>query len=161
MIKTSTKLRRAFKSLGIELTKKNRSLYKFEFAHIYMLLSVDEELKRFAIVTPAIDIAASLNKLMFEAIIESLEKTYENYSGYWNDGLPFVSSPHCSIADPGDGSTDWLLQQLKDVINAFAFVEVWIYVLSNPEHLKAMGLPELAEELSEINKTNKRSANII
>ena len=160
MIKTSTKLRRAFKSLGIELTKKNTSLYKFELAHIYMLLSVDEELRRYAIVTPVIDNADSLNKLMFEAIIGSLEKTYENYSGYWNDGLPFVTSPHYSIADADEGSTDWLWEQLKNAINAFAFVEVWIYVLSNPEHLKAMGFPELAEELSEINKTNKRPAKI-
>lgn len=154
-MKTSTKLRRAFKGLGIELTKKNVTLYKFEFGHVCMFLSVDEEVKMYAIITPTIDIAGSSNRLMFEAIIESLEKTHENYSGYWNDGVSFVMSQYYNIADVDDINTDWLLGQLKDAINAFAFVEVWTYVLSDPAHLKTLGFPELAEKLSEIPKANE------
>ena len=161
MIKTSTKLRKAFKKLGIELVKRNTNLYKFEFGQIYMLLSVDEELKRYAIIMPTIDIDDYLNKLMFDAIIESLEETCGNYSGYWNDGVPFVASPHYSILDAKEENTDWLWEQLKDAIFAFTFVEGWIYVFSDPAHLQAMGFPELAEKLSEFNKENERSANKI
>ena len=161
MTKTSTKLRKAFKKLGIELIKRNTNLYKFEFGQIYMLLSVDEELKRYAIIMPTIDIDDSLNKLMFDAIIESLEETYGNYSGYWNDGVPFVASPHYSILDAEEENTDWLWEQLKDAIFAFTFVEGWIYVFSDPAHLQAMGFPELAEKLSEFNKENEKSANQI
>ncbi len=159
-IKTSTKLKRAFKRLGIELHKRRTNLYKFEFGQLYMLLSVDEELKRYAIVIPIIDIADSLNKQMFEAIMESLENTYKNYSGYWNDSVPFIVSPHYSI-DDDDGNTDWLWGRLKVAINVFAFVEGWIYVFSDPEHLRTMGFPEFAEKLAEYNKANERPANVI
>ena len=48
------KINGAFQSLGIEL-KKGRSLYEFEYEHIYMFLSMDAKDQSIAFITYVVD----------------------------------------------------------------------------------------------------------
>jgi hypothetical protein len=123
------KINGAFQSLGIEL-KKGRSLYEFEYEHIYMFLSMDAKDQSIAFITYVVDSGnVSMNEDILNTALDVVEGFHEDYSGDWNEGVPYFVSPCYELRGIKAITEEWLQEQLKAFYDAYMFLEANIHLL--------------------------------
>ena len=123
------KIQGAFQGLGIEL-KKGHSLYEFEYEHVIMFLSMDAKEQSIAFVTYVVDSGdVSMDENILNIALDIVDGFHEDYSGDWNDGLPYFVSPCYELKGIKEVTTGWLQEQLKAFYDAYMFLEGNIHLL--------------------------------
>ena len=124
------KLREAFQQLGMEM-KRNGSFYELEYKKVFMFLSIYEDEWTFAIFTYVIDSTGNLDGQMLSTAIDVVEGIYDCYSGGWNDGVPYFSSPEFNVGEGVEVTAEWLGRQLKEFWDAYMFLQVNLHMLGD------------------------------
>lgn len=132
---TTYKLKRAFRELGINLTK-NGYFYELEYENLFILLSVDNGSDTFAFVAHVLDTQDCLNEEQLKIALDVVDGFHENFSGEWNNGVPYFASPEYFI-DHGVEVTDvWLSKQLKEFWDAYMFLQANIHLMGDASIMK-------------------------
>ncbi len=142
------KLKKPFSELGIEL-KRNGAFYKLEYENLPILLSVDNETGTCVFVTLIIDTQDCLDETQLKIALDVVDGFHKDYSGEWNDGVPYFASPEYFIGDETVVTRGWLEKQLKEFWDAYIFLQANIHIMGDDSIMKMMGLCKEDEEEKE------------
>lgn len=127
--KILNKVKGAFHCLGRELTMSG-NLYEFEYDHITMLLSIDEENHTIAFNTIVVRTAAErLNENILNTALDVVKEFHKDCCGDWNNGSPFFVSPSYLLRGTKAVTSDWLKEQLDAFRDAYLFFEANIHLI--------------------------------
>ncbi|MBR3609217.1 MAG: hypothetical protein IKL50_04970, partial [Bacteroidales bacterium] len=115
----TTKLKKAFKELRIEI-KDNTYFYEFEYEHLFIILYIFNDDNEFTFVTNVIDTNDSLNESNLESAFNAVEVFHKDFTAEWNNGDPYFASPTYKIEKRGKISSEWIKNQLKELISIYS-----------------------------------------
>lgn len=125
------KMKHAFKALDISVHKKG-ILYEFEYEHFMFLLFADDINQTFTFVCWVIDSTdGGLTQDNFKTAVDIVKDSYGKYSGNWNGGRAYFSSPVNSLKKVDSISTEELSRQLKEFYAAYLFLETNMFLLAD------------------------------
>lgn len=142
------KLKKAFSELGMEL-KRNGAFYELEYENLPILLSVDNETAICVFVTHIIDTQDCLDETQLKIALDVVDGFHKDYSGEWNDGVPYFASPEYFIGDEIVVTKGWLEKQLKEFWDAYMFLQANIHIMGDDSIMKMRGLCKEDEEEKE------------
>lgn len=123
------KVKKAFEGLGVEL-KKGKTLYEFEYEHVLMFLSLDNEEQSIAFVTYVVDSGdTEMDQSTLETALDIVDGFHKDCCGDWNDGVPYFVSPCYELKGIKEVSPEWLNEELKAFFDAYMFLEANIHLL--------------------------------
>lgn len=124
------KLKGAFEGLGIKV-KGEYPIYEFEYRHVSMLLTINDEDQRLCIVSFIVDVGdVKMDERILWTAVNIVEDFYEGYSGFWkDDGLPQFFSPVYRMKNVKEVSEEMLLSWLEEFHKAYLFLESNIHIL--------------------------------
>lgn len=129
------KLKKAFRELGIKLTK-DGYFYEFEYEHLFLLLSVDNGSDTFAFVAHVLDTQNCLNEEQLKIALDVVDGIHKNYYGEWNNGVPYFASPEYFIGQGVEVTGEWLAKQLKEFWDAYMFLQANIHLMGDASIMK-------------------------
>ena len=133
------KLKKAAVGLNIKLSRSG-SFHELEYEHLPILLSVSNEDDTFALISHVYDTQNCLNEQQLNIALDVVTGFHENYSGEWNDGVPYFASPEFYIGHGVDVTPEWLEKQLKEFWEAFTFLQANIHLLGDVSIMNSLGL---------------------
>ena len=124
------KLKKAFRELGITLTKSGY-FYELEYEHLFMLLSVDNGSDTFVFVAHVLDTQDCLNEEQLKIALDVVDGFHKNFSGEWNDGVPYFASPEYFTGQGVEVTGEWLAKRLKEFWDAYMFLQANIHLMGD------------------------------
>ena len=124
------KLRKALREIGVKLIR-HGSIHEVEYKGVIMLLIINEKDGTFAICTHVFDANGNLNEQTLNMALDVIDGIYECYSGGWNGGVAYFSSPSFQIGMDVDVTAEWLEGQLKEFWDAFMFLQANIHLMGD------------------------------
>ena len=151
------KLKKAAVGLNIKMSRSG-SFYELEYEHLPILLSVSNEDDTFVLISHVYDTQDCLDEQQLKIALDVVDGYHENYSGDWNDGVPYFASPEYYIGHGVDVTPEWFEKQLKEFWEAFTFLQANIHLLGDASIMNSIGLSKASSNVMDEQALNSMIA---
>lgn len=151
------KLKKAAVGLNIKMSRSG-SFYELEYEHLPILLSVSNEDDTFVLISHVYDTQDCLDEQQLKIALDVVDGYHENYSGDWNDGVPYFASPEYYIGHGVDVTPEWFEKQLKEFWEAFTFLQANTHLLGDASIMNSIGLSKASSNVMDEQALNSMIA---
>ncbi|MBP3688457.1 MAG: hypothetical protein J6I54_00555 [Bacteroidaceae bacterium] len=124
------KLKTAADKLGLCLVKCG-GFYELEYGQLPICVLISNTNDSFCLISCVYDQDDCLDEELLDIAVDVVTERYEQYSGYWNDALPYFMSPEYIVGADVPVTHEWLGKKLDDFYRASMLLQKSILLMNN------------------------------